>query len=264
MKEKLELMIKLARQAGNQIMKIYSKENIIKYVKEDNSPLTEADKRSNSVIIRGLLKKYPKIPVMSEENEHKINFEKCEKIWILDPLDGTKEFIKKNGEFSVNIAYVENKRPVIGVIFFPVLNELYYAIRNKGSFCFNGSKINNIQVSKKDITEDMVLTRSRSHASEKLLKFIEIFKIQKVLVKGSSLKGCLIAKGTADVYIRFGNVHEWDICAMDIIIKEAGGKITNFKDEEIKYNNKDTIINGFMVSNTLLHEKILQKVKNID
>ena len=248
--------------SGKAIIDIYNSSNYSTQKKSDNSPLTEADLASNKIIVEEIKKYFPEHGILSEEiKDNKERLEK-ESVWIIDPLDGTKEFISRNGEFTVNIALVYKGRPVLGVIYVPVKQELYYAIKGEGAFFEKNGKKQRINVS--DKTKKLNLVKSRSHASEKLQKIIDKNDFGDIKTAGSSLKGCLVAKAEADVYYRLGPINEWDICAMDIIVNEAGGKMTDLKGSKILYNKKDTLIRGFLVSNNKIHDKLLQKVKEID
>jgi len=175
-----------------------------------------------------------------------------------------REFLKKLDEFTVNIALVVDNTPVLGVIFAPARDELYHATQAGGTYLEKAGKKSSIKISERDKFCDQILVGSRSHASDKLKTIISDLGFAGHKVSGSSLKGCLVAMGGADVYLRLGPLHEWDVCAMNCILSEAGGKMTDLAGESIKYNNEDTLIKGFLASNGLSHEKILEKVKEYD
>jgi 3'(2'), 5'-bisphosphate nucleotidase len=273
--KQLEVAKEIAIKAGEEILKIYNSYNPdeensleIKEKEEDSykSPLTKADLIANKIIVDKLREEFPEYGVLTEEEvDNKERLQK-EFVWIIDPLDGTKEFIKKNGEFTVNIALVFENKPIMGVIFVPVKNELYYA-SNCGAFyekLYSEKGSVEIHVSNKNNTEDMVFVKSRSHASEKLVSFLENVKFEEIISSGSSIKGCLVANGNADVYLRLGPINEWDICAMEAIIKGSGGEITDLEGKDLKYNKEFTLFkHGFLVSNKVIHEKLLSEVKNI-
>jgi 3'(2'), 5'-bisphosphate nucleotidase len=253
----------LALSSGRKILEIYNSKDFEIKIKEDKSPLTKADTEANEIIVSGLREIFPKHGILTEEE--KDNKQRLEKdfVWIIDPLDGTKEFIKRNGEFTVNIGLVRNGKPILGVVYVPAKNELFYALKDKGAFYENiatGQK-EKIKSSRREKIDEMILIKSRSHASEKLMKIIDEYGFSEIKTSGSSVKGCLIAKGEADVYFRFGNTNEWDICAMHAILNEAGAKITDLNGEKIIYNKDNTLINGFIVSNNKIHEKLVEIAK---
>lgn len=235
-KETLDTMKKLSIEAGKEILKLYKKEIDIEY-KKDNSPVTEADKRADRIIVTGLKKEFPEIPVLSEESSDDHSRLGARYCFVVDPLDGTKEFINRNDEFTVNIALTEWGRPVLGVIYIPVYKELYYAARSLGAWSFIKSREERIFVS--DRTEDIRLARSRSHHAPQLDKLIAANNIKNVIVAGSAYKGCLLARGDVEVYYRFGSTMEWDTAAMDIIITEAGGIFSGMDGREFVYNKKN-------------------------
>lgn len=242
----IEIVKSLARDAGNKILELYNSDFKVEY-KDDNSPLTEADRASNDLIVKRLKEDFPNIAILSEEE--KDDGERLEKdfCWIIDPLDGTKEFIKKNDEFTVNIALSFKGKPILGVIYVPVLDEMYWAFEGKGAYSNESERIH---VSKK--LKDLVLVESRSHKSEKSDRLISDnkAKIKKLVAYGSSLKGCIIAKGGADAYFRFGPTMEWDTAAMQCIVEEAGGVFRQMDDSEMTYNRVNNLNEkGFYIIN---------------
>jgi 3'(2'), 5'-bisphosphate nucleotidase len=243
----LEFAKELAKQAGRIILDIYQKDFSVDY-KDDSSPVTEADKKANDYIVNKLKKKYPECAILAEES--KDDSVRLSNYWcfIVDPLDGTKEFIKKNDEFTVNIALSYRGKPVMGVIGIPVTGELYFAVKGLGAFYEKDGHVEKIHVSTR--TEDIRLMKSRSHQSDKLIQLIEKNKIKNVIVAGSAIKGCLIAKGEAEVYYRFGYTMEWDTAAMQCIVEEAGGIFRQMDDSEMTYNRVNNLNEkGFYVIN---------------
>ena len=249
----------LAISAGHAIIEHYQKD-IKVMIKEDQSPLTNADLDSNNIICSGLSKIDSTIPIISEESFVDWQTRKeWNKYWLIDPLDGTKEFINKNGEFTVNIALIENNKPVLGVIFVPVLSTLYFASQNFGSYKLNcSSNLNSlnestkIQVNEKNKSDHLLVIGSRSHSNEDFDKWVkENIKSYEFIKKGSSLKFCHIAEGNADLYPRFGPTSEWDIAAGHIILIEAGGKIFSIDNKEIVYNKKENILNPYFIASGL-------------
>ena len=250
----LKNIISISIEAGKAILEIYNTHYNIEY-KEDKSPLTDADKKSNDIICTYLKENFPTIPLLSEEGK-RIAYEKRSrwpKFWLIDPLDGTKEFIKKNGEFTVNVALIENGHPVLGVIYLPVKDELYYGAESVGAFkVINASKykFDEMKTATKKLPlkpkEDGVVTVvvSRSHFSKETQAFIDQLKNEYKTVKtvsaGSSLKLCLVAEGTADVYPRLAPTMEWDIGAGQAIIEASGGRVYfHESDKNVTYNKKD-------------------------
>jgi 3'(2'), 5'-bisphosphate nucleotidase len=258
--QNLKLAIDASLLAGKKIIDIYDSDDFVVKYKSDESPLTLADKSSNKIIKNAL--KVSNIPVLSEEG-NVLGFNKrkdLKHLWIVDPLDGTKEFIKKNNEFTVNIALVENKRPTLGVIYAPALKVLYFSEKKFGSYKLElkTSTLSTLDYSRAiklpvSINKNSygVLT-SRSHIDKETLSYIEKLKktrsnVESVAV-GSSLKFCLLAEGTADCYPRFSPCMEWDTAAGQIICKEAGFElIDQTTNTEMSYNRKDLLNNSFVV-----------------
>ena len=246
----------LAISAGQVTMNYY-KSDIKVMIKEDHSPLTNADLDSNNIICSGLLKIDPTIPIVSEESLVDWQTRKeWGKYWLIDPLDGTKEFINKNGEFTINIALIENNKPVLGVIFVPALSTLYFASKYYGSFkLFCSSNLsslnqsNRIKVNEKKKTDHLFVIGSRSHSNEGFNHWVQQnVKDYELIKTGSSLKFCRIAEGSADLYPRFGPTSEWDIAAGHIILTEAGGSISTKDNNEIVYNTKENILNPYFIA----------------
>mgnify|MGYP001399404716 FL=1 len=239
----------VAIQAGNEILNFYNNDIEVTH-KEDLSPLTKADLASNKIILESLNNLNSNIPILSEESLVDWSIRKnWKKYWLVDPLDGTKEFIKKNGEFTVNIALIEDNNPILGVIYVPAKSLLYLAEKNKGSFKTNTKdKLENFEGIQKILVSSQTnrarVIGSRSHSNATFDNWVkEKFPNAEIVQAGSSLKFCLIAEGEADIYPRFGPTSEWDIAAGHMIVNEAGGKIRTFQNDSIKYNTKENIIN---------------------
>ena len=236
-------------EAGKEILNFYYNDIEVTH-KDDLSPLTKADLASNKIILESLTKLNSNIPILSEESLVDWSIRKnWKKYWLVDPLDGTKEFIKKNGEFTVNIALIEDNNPILGVVYVPAKSLLYLAEKNKGSFKTNTkNKLKNFEGIQKIIVSSQTnrprVIGSRSHSNATFDNWVkEKFPNADIVQAGSSLKFCLIAEGEADIYPRFGPTSEWDIAAGHIIVNEAGGKIRTFQNDSIKYNTKENIIN---------------------
>jgi len=265
--------IQAALEAGAAIAEIYQSDFAVEY-KEDNSPLTRADRRSHELLVASLSRF--KIPVLSEEGREVPYTERktWERLWIVDPLDGTKEFIKRNGEFTVNIALVEYFKPVLGVVYAPVQDILYFAAKGIGSYKLERPNESELSVKGSlegddevmealiqraerlpaDRPKDMPFTiaGSRSHAGPELKKFVEEKRREhgdvEFISAGSSLKICLVAEGTADLYPRLGPTCEWDTAAGQAIAEHAGAKVLNFHTgEPLKYNRDDVLNPWFIV-----------------
>jgi 3'(2'), 5'-bisphosphate nucleotidase len=241
-------VVAIARQAGEAVMQIYGRDFKVDF-KEDNSPLTEADLKSNEIICDALTRLYPSIPILSEENKTVAYKErkKWEYYWCVDPIDGTKEFIKKNGEFTVNIALVFKDTPVLGVVYAPALDAIYYAKKGEGAYK-NGQKLP-LHVNA-DPKERMTVVASKSHLSNETQDFIDTLDTKKVhtISKGSSLKLCMVAEGAADIYPRLGPTMEWDTAAADAIVRQSGKMAYQFgSSKALVYNKKDLLNPWFVV-----------------
>lgn len=243
----LETCKNIAVEAGKVILEVYSRDFSVDY-KADESPITQADQQSNTLIVRALERKYPECAILAEESQDNPDRLKNDWCFIVDPLDGTKEFVKRNGEFTVNIALAYRGRPVLGVIGIPVTGELYYAVKGHGAYYEKDGHAQKIAVSSR--TEDPRMVVSRSHRSERLQDLIEKNGIKEIRTVGSAIKGCLIAKGEAEVYYRFGHTMEWDTAAMQCIVEEAGGIFRQMDDSEMTYNRENSLNEkGFYVLN---------------
>lgn len=240
----IEQLIDIARQAGEAILTIYNTDFTIES-KQDSSPLTEADLASHGIITRALEQLTPEIPVLSEESA-KIPFETRQswsRYWLIDPLDGTKEFIKRNGEFTVNIALIDNHEAVLGVVYVPVTGLTFYGAKDQGAYKIkHGESTQPIQVSSQH-QRPVRVAGSRSHAGDSLAKFLKQLGEHEIVSMGSSLKICLVADGTCDIYPRLGPTSEWDTAAAQAVVEAAGGKITLTDMSPLRYNTKDSLLN---------------------
>lgn len=244
----------IAIEAGKEILDIYDHADFSKIIdfKADDSPLTTADEASHHVIMDRLSSKYPNIPIVSEEGKD-IEYatrKGWEYFWLVDPLDGTKEFIKRNGQFTVNIALIHQGKPVVGVIYTPVTEELYLAAKEgyaddlkAGSYKqkLPGNPVP-IQVNNKK--EKLVAVRSSSHASEEEEELLGRYSVTESISKGSSLKFCMVAEGKADIYYRHGPTMEWDTAAGQVVVECAGGKVLQGIGPEPFIYNKESLRNG--------------------
>jgi len=259
----LDIAIKAAKDAGKEVLKIYKKD-FDSFSKTDDSPITEADLKSNE-IIKDVLSN-TKYSILSEEDKDDKNRVSEEMIWIIDPLDGTSDFIDRTGEFTIMIALVKNKKPILGVILWPTENTLFIAQENQGAFKFSNDKWEKISVTNIEKLSDCRIVGSRHHLSDIEKKFIEKLGISDFTSVGSSLKVGKISSGEAEAYITTTNkIKEWDTAASYCIISEAGGKITDMLGNELTYNNKNVYHqNGILVTNGLIHNKILEEFKKLE
>lgn len=250
--ELLKLIIKTAKQAGEAIMEIYSRDDFGIIKKEDNTPLTLADSASDDVIKQTLSRLTPDIPLLSEESLDVPyeNRKKWKRFWLIDPLDGTKEFIKRNGEFTVNIALIEDNEPILGVVYAPASGTLYYGAKDLGAYKLENNSKKRITTQKYKNGEILNIVASHSHHNENTEKFIKNIEQDSILVNiikiGSSLKFCLVAEGMIHLYPRFGATMEWDTAAAQAIVEAAGGSVTNLDNEPLRYN-KEKLLNPYFI-----------------
>ena len=239
-------IVTIAKEAGKAIMQIYEQDFEVEY-KKDSSPLTLADKKANDIIEDGLNQLPVNLPTLSEEGKEIPYKDRkhWEYFWLVDPLDGTKEFVKKNGEFTVNIALIHKGTPVLGVVYAPALDVCYWAKKGEGAFR-DGAKLP-LKTEKERDTYKIV--GSRSHMSDETQAFInaiETNKEKELISIGSSLKICLVAEGEADIYPRLGPTMEWDTAAAHAVINESNGSIVKSgMNEQINYNSKQSLVNSF-------------------
>jgi 3'(2'), 5'-bisphosphate nucleotidase len=249
----IEEVKKIAIAAGNQILNIYrSSKSIELEFKEDQSPLTLADRLSHEAIDEGLKQLNPEIPIISEEGEN-IRYEERKtygSYWLVDPLDGTREFLNRTDEFTVNIALMRNGSPELGVVYVPVSSELYWAVRDQGAFKME--KTNTIQrLSAHTIdleAKNLRILCSRSHINNATKEYIQKFNDPTLIATGSSLKFLWIAENKADIYPRLGPTMEWDTAAAQVILQEAGGRIERYEDGMLLDYNKRSLKNPHFVA----------------
>jgi 3'(2'), 5'-bisphosphate nucleotidase len=247
MKVVLDQAVDLAIKAGDAIMEIYDGAKCEVTSKADNSPLTAADIASHNVIVDGLNRIAPQWPVLSEESESTPYEQRREwpVFWLVDPLDGTKEFLKRNGEFTVNIALVEDGRPILGVVYAPAIQRMYFGARGVGAFRQERGETAPIRVQRGSTGVTRIIV-SRSHGGDEADVYTEQYGKCEFLTMGSSLKFCLVAEGTADVYPRSGPTMEWDTAAAHCILAEAGGVVTTASGDHLVYNKPSLLNPGFI------------------
>ena len=260
-----------AKRAGEAILDVYGSDFTVEQ-KDDKSPLTLADKRSNEIIENVLEQTVTvnnsTVPILSEEGKETPYEErkKWEYFWLVDPLDGTKEFVKRNGEFTVNIALIHKHKPVLGVIYIPVKDVFYFAALNIGAYKLENSEILNDDLSIKELIDKsqrlplnnndktaLTVMGSRSHTSEEFSEFMKRLNVKygnvEFISSGSSLKLCLVAEGKADVYPRFGPTMEWDTAAGQAIVEQANGTVKDTQTNEPLSYNKSNLLNPFFIVN---------------
>lgn len=248
-----------ARMAGKKIMEIYDHEDdfCIEH-KQDHSPLTKADKAANKIILEALRAQFPDYAFLSEEEKDTKERLENDYCFIIDPLDGTKEFIKRNGQFTVNIALSYCHKAVMGVIYAPARDELYYAAEESGAYMeAGGGQPERLHVTDTVGMSSLRFVVSNSHNCKQMDDFISKCNITKLVKVGSSLKGCMVAKGAADAYYRFNPTMEWDTAAMQCIAEEAGGLFRQIDGSFMTYNRNDCCNSkGFCVINRMENMKL--------
>jgi len=243
-------IVTIAKEAGKAIMQVYKQDFEVEY-KQDSSPLTLADKKANDIIKDGLNQLSVNFPILSEEGKYTPYEDRrhWEYFWLVDPLDGTKEFVKKNGEFTVNITLIHKDIPVLGVVYAPALDICYWAKKNQGAFK-DGQRL---PLKTEGQRGTYKIVASRSHMSDDTQAFIDTIdtnKEKELISIGSSLKICLVAEGEADIYPRLGPTMEWDTGAAHAIVNESGKSLQKYQDEEYsqhKYNKVDLLNKSFVV-----------------
>ena len=247
MKSLINPVVALAEDAGSAILEVYSTDFEVQD-KDDNSPLTQADLASNRLIISGLESLTPDIPIISEEAGLP-DFEErssWNRYWLIDPLDGTKEFVNRNGEFTVNIALIKSNQPVFGVVHVPVQNKTYIGCKGHGSELRDGGQVTAIRVADSS-SVPVRIVGSRSHRGSSLDAFLEKLGESDMVPMGSSLKFCTVAEGNADVYPRLGPTSEWDTAAAQAVVEQAGGQVLELDGKPLSYNKKSDILNPWFV-----------------
>lgn len=242
----LKKICEIAYRAGTAILALY-KNNISPniQIKSNKTPVTEADLLANEIIREGLLEVTPDIPIISEEAAL-IPFEirnQWQQYWLVDPLDGTKEFIHRTDDFTVNIALIEKGKPTIGVIYMPVFNTLYYGQAGHGAFKKFGGQAPQKISTRKFNPQSFIIAISSRHSSEQVNLILEKYKQAAIIRRGSSIKSCLVAEGVVDIYPAFGPMSEWDVGAAQCIVEEAGGAVLDEQNQPMRYNQQSSMLN---------------------
>lgn len=245
----LESVRQIARRAGDAIMEVYSREFAVE-LKDDRSPLTEADKAAHTIIAAGLAALAEPLPILSEESSaDDISGRRgWSTYWLVDPLDGTKEFIKRNGEFTVNIALIHNHEPKLGVVYAPAIDRLYSGVVGAGAWLEGDGEAASAIQTQPLSSRPLRVVGSRSHASDALAGYLASLGAHSMVPMGSSLKICLVAEGKADVYPRLGPTSEWDTAAAHAVLLSAGGGMIDTAGEPLRYNTKDDLLNPHFVA----------------
>jgi 3'(2'), 5'-bisphosphate nucleotidase len=234
----------IARTAGRAILHIYDSDFAVER-KQDNSPLTAADLAAHRAIVEGLRVLTPQIPILSEEAAEQASWDirrQWARYWLVDPLDGTREFVKRNGEFTVNIALVEEHRPVLGVVFAPVLDEMFWGWRGGHAFG-QSAQSGKVELHTRRRGVPLLVAGSRSHADPRTLAALDKLGPHELKPLGSSLKFCRAAQGEVDLYIRYGLTSEWDTAAGQCVLEQAGGGVSLMTGEPLRYNTKESLLN---------------------
>jgi 3'(2'), 5'-bisphosphate nucleotidase len=234
----------IARRAGAAILEIYAGAFAVEQ-KSDDSPLTAADMAAHHAIIEGLRALTPDVPVLSEESASIPWSTRAAwtRYWLVDPLDGTREFVKRNGEFTVNIALVEDHAPVFGVVLAPVTGELFFGVRDQGAFLERAPGALPQPLQARAAAQPPVVAGSRSHAQERTGAMLANLGEHQMVSMGSSLKFCLIARAVADLYLRLGPTSEWDTAAAQCVLEQAGGAVLDLAGEPLRYNTGESVLN---------------------
>jgi len=260
--ELLAPAVDIARRAGAEIMAVYNDDPAgAVTLKADNSPLTEADTRSNRYIMQALSNLTPIIPIVSEESlDEAPDRLQARELWMVDPLDGTKDFLKRNDEFTVNIALIREGKPVLGVVYAPALDLTYWGAEGHGAWKQeHGKRPARIEAGEHDGLP--VITVSRSHLDEATQAWLDAFGPHELLPAGSSLKFCYVAEGRADVYPRLGPIMEWDIAAADAVLRAAGAQIVQQSDGKEPVYNKADLHQPTFVAYAPGHQKVAAPAK---
>lgn len=264
--EELAFIKEIGRKAGEIVLSYYHEDYAVE-MKGKNDPVTEADRAANTFIVERIREAFPEDGILAEETADDLGRLEKRRCWLIDPLDGTKEFINKNGEFSIMIALVEDHRPVVGMVYWPPMDKLYSAAKGMGAWLDHGGERRRLSVSKRNRVADLKFIVSRSHRHPVITEMLEALGIEREIASGSGgIKIGRIAEQEADLYLSFSRPGErttkvWDICASDILLHEAGGRYTDLAGNLYRYN-LETVNNpgGILASNGRVHDEIVEKI----
>lgn len=244
----LDPLLQLARDAGHAIMKIYQSDFAVE-MKDDRTPLTQADRAAHEILVAGLARLTPGVPVWSEESATLPYAERArwDSFWLLDPLDGTREFIKRNGEFTVNVALVQGHQPVLGIVHVPAQQRDYAGLRGAGAFRIAGEGAREPIRVRVPAADPVRVVGSRSHGGSSLDGFLARVGRHEMVPMGSSLKLCLVAEGSADVYPRLGPTSEWDTAAAQAVVEAAGGQVLTLDGAPLRCNKGESVLNPHFI-----------------
>jgi 3'(2'), 5'-bisphosphate nucleotidase len=246
----LDAACAIARDAGRAILEVYGRAEFAVARKSDDSPLTEADQAAHAIIADALAQLDDDMPVLSEESQpaEVATRRSWRRYWLVDPLDGTKEFVKRNGEFTVNIALVDDTRAVLGAVYAPVLDRLYSGAVGLGAWRADAGGPSEPIAVRATAELPLRVVGSRSHPTPELAQYLAALPPHQITDMGSSLKICLVAEGSADVYPRLGPTSEWDTAAAQAILESAGGRMIDLAGRPLRYNSKDDLLNPNFVA----------------
>ena len=252
MQEFLPEVRRIAEEAAEVILEVYLSDDLGVVIKEDFSPLTQADMASHRHIVAGLEVMTPDLPILSEESQGITYDERrhWDTFWLVDPLDGTKEFLRRNGEFTINIALIRGNRPVLGVVHLPVSGQTYWAAEGEGAFRSVNGETMPLQAAQ-TVGQPVKVVASRSHSATPTVMFLDRMGQDhdlEIVSKGSALKLCMVAEGEAELYPRLAPTMEWDTAAAQCVVEQAGGYVTTLGSEPLQYNKEDLLNPFFMVA----------------
>lgn len=258
----IEKVKAIALGAGKILMKYFEGDYEVK-TKEDQSPCTIADEEADAFIISELKKNFPEDAILTEESVDDLSRLNKDRVWIADPLDGTKDFIENRDDFCVMIGLAVKSKPVLGVVYAPAKGELYWAEKGKGAFLEKDGKVTRLHVNNKEKWSGIVMVTRHTKEKRDLDKIIDALDCTKLQIGSVGIKIAAVASGKADMHVNTNFLaSEWDTCAPEIILEEAGGKLTDLKGNDIVYNKKETKLTAsFMAANKKLHAELAEKVK---
>jgi 3'(2'), 5'-bisphosphate nucleotidase len=265
MQKELEVAKNLGLEAGAILMDYYRQGTAVDW-KAPGDPVTAADRDSSQLIVDGLRREFPDHAILCEEEPDDLIRLQRSHVWMIDPMDGTREFIEHRGEFAVQIGLVVNGTPVVGVVYHPTLNKLYYAAAGGGAFLQADGSTTPLHVSVEQVASRLVIVESRSHRSARVQAIRQRMRIKESILTGSvGLKVGIVCEGRAHVYVHTGSrTHLWDTCGPEAILREAGGRITDVYNAPLRYDTGDTRnLHGIVVTNGVIHDRVVQVSQSV-